>query len=283
MSYRSIVAALTILSLAPAFGAEAANEFNFLIRDIDMLDEEMNRNDADKDQQELDEQYEGNVRLFPEGNWGDISGKEEGDGNSTHVLIIVGTGTVVFQDVPRDQWFARYVQDMGEKRIITGYKDTEGNPLGQFGPADDITIEQIAKIAVIAAGVDQSKCPDVPKNEAVIDTWSSIYISCAEHLGWSVYSDGSVDPSRPALRAEVVTTVLQAFDRELTDATGDVFKDVSNTMSSRYAIETAASDGIVSGYSDDNGNLTGFFGPFDKVNRAETAKIVSLAIQTYGL
>ena len=92
-----------------------------------------------------------------------------------------------------------------------------------------------------------------------------------------------MDPSRPATRAEVVTTALQAFDRPFTPATGEMFKDVSSTLAFRDAIETAANDGIVTGYTDDDGAPTGFFGPFDPVTRAATAKIFSLALQQYGL
>ena len=48
------------------------------------------------------------------------------------------------------------------------------------------------------------------------------------------------------------------------------------------AIETAANDGIVSGYADAEGNATGLFKPLDFVNRAEVAKMITLALQVYG-
>jgi hypothetical protein len=53
-------------------------------------------------------------------------------------------------------------------------------------------------------------------------------------------------------------------------------------MQMAASIEQARADGIVSGYNDDDGNPTGFFGPDDAVTRAEFAKMVVLAIQVYG-
>ena len=260
----------------------SADALNDLIKDIDALDQEISESILAQDRQEADEKYEGSILLYPEDN-SPIAVKNPDGSVTGFVSVTENRETIELTDVPHDQWFARYVEDMARQGIITGYKDAAGNPLGIYGPADSVTIEQLAKISVIASRVDQTKCPNAPKNKVAYDRWSALYISCAEHLGWSVYQDGSVDPARFALRAEVVTTVLQAFNKQFEPATGTIFKDVSNTMSSRYAIETAARDGIVSGYTDAQGNPTGFFGPFDEVNRAETAKIVSLGIQTYGL
>jgi len=264
-----------IVGLLPLH-AFAANEFEFLQKDLDVTLEELEQYEADFLQQMQNAEYDSENDLFPS------SGSEEIANTEDFVVIQAGGTTIALTDVPHEAWFARYVQDISERKIISGYSDEYGTPRGLYGPADTVTIEQLAKIAVLSSAVDQSKCPDTPKNKDAQESWSSLYISCAEHLGWSVFADGSVDPSRPALRADVVSTILQAFHREMLPATGTVFKDVSNTMPSRYAIETAATDGIVSGYTDKNGALTGFFGPFDTVNRAETAKIISLALQTYG-
>ncbi|MDD5469298.1 MAG: S-layer homology domain-containing protein [Candidatus Peribacteraceae bacterium] len=276
------VLSMGMLLLLPALVFASALEG--LVEDIDALDKEIGESLLEQRQQEADEAYEGSILLYPEEKSVSSSeGFRSGESGGTFVSVRDEGEIVELSDVPRSEWFARYVQDMADRRIITGYRDAAGTPRGLYGPADPVTVEQLAKISVLAAGVDQSKCPRAPKNGKAMGTWSAQYIACAEHLGWSVYQDGSVHPARSALRAEVVTTVLQAFNRKFDPATGTVFKDVSNTMPSRYAIETAARDGIVSGYTDAKGNLTGFFGPFDEVNRAETAKIVSLALRTYGL
>jgi len=276
--HRLIIASLVVLPVT-VFAADA---FDFLAKDMEMLQEDMERMQQMRDQQVEEEEFQSSVDLFPGTGKESTVKKQVSTGDGTHVRIMVGSTEVTLEDVPREQWFARYVEDMAERRIITGYKDAAGNPLGVFGPADQVTVEQLAKIVVQAARVDQSVCPAVPMNDAAANSWSAQFIACAEELGWQVFSDGSVNPARAALRFEVVTTVLEAFGRDLMPATGTMFRDVSNTMPARYAIETAATDGIVSGYTDAKGQLTGQFGPFDTVNRAETAKVVSLAIATYG-
>ncbi|MBU1911611.1 S-layer homology domain-containing protein, partial [Patescibacteria group bacterium] len=40
-------------------------------------------------------------------------------------------------------------------------------------------------------------------------------------------------------------------------------------------------DGLVSGFADEDGNLTGLFGPSDPVTRAEIAKIVGMGMRIY--
>jgi len=146
-----------------------------------------------------------------------------------------------------------------------------------------VTIEQLAKISVEASGKSLATCAQgTLQNKSALGSWSEQYILCAEQLGWAVYSDGSVLVKRSASRSEVVVTVLQAFDVLFGRALGDVFSDVTNSTEFSGAIERAASDNLVAGYSDTSGNPTGEFGPADPVNRAEIAKIISLALQVYA-
>ena len=120
------------------------------------------------------------------------------------------------------------------------------------------------------------------KNISAADRWSEKYVRCAEYNKWAIFSEGTVDVTRPATRTEVVVTVLQAFGARISPRSGSVFEDVTTATPYAAAIETAAGKGIVSGYSDENGTPTGLFGPDDLVNRAEIAKIFSLAFQVYG-
>ena len=78
-------------------------------------------------------------------------------------------------------------------------------------------------------------------------------------------------------------TMLQAFKKEFdVDTTSLTFSDVEKTSAYAPAIAKAATDGIVSGYTDGEGNLTGLFGPKNNVTRAEFAKIVSIVLQLYA-
>jgi len=197
---------------------------------------------------------------------------------------IEGRG-VIFRDVPSDAWFAPYVRSAAEQNIVSGYRDRSGNVTGSFGPGDNITVEQLSKIAVLASGVLPSQCPQTALNQTASGSlWSQPYLACAERAGWVLYVDGSVPVTRLATREEVLVTVLQAFQVSMDPPTGaspPPFSDVPPSTQFYGAILRAKTDGIVAGYTDEEGNLLGTFGPTDPVTRAEAAKILTLALQQY--
>ena len=189
---------------------------------------------------------------------------------------------IELKDVPWSAWFAEAVQEVARNGIISGYKNADGTPKGKFGPSDPVTIQQLAKIAFIAStDFSEKKCDNTLKNNSAKGSWSEPFIQCAEKEGWAIYSDGTIDVRRPATRTEVVVTLLQAFDVRFKEPSGNKFTDVPATMEFASAVETAAKDGVVSGYNDKEGNPTGEFGPWDPVNRASMAKMVSVALKVY--
>lgn len=274
-----------LTSLVPA--AFAGDEFEYLGNDLDSFDRVLEEIDADQETFETEMDFQSTTRVFPasdDGQEDDGSGSMAGVvPSTTHAYVYIDDIAVIFADVPLDQWFAPFVLDMADRGIISGYKDASGTPLGAYGPADNVTLEQLAKIAVEAAKIDVSTCPATAKNPAASGRWSEGYIACAESLLWSVYAEGSIDVQGLASRRDVVLTVLQAFGKELEPSAKETFTDVPKTMAYRDAIEMAAIDGIVEGYKDADGKATGIFGPFDPVKRAEIAKIVSLSIKAYGV
>jgi S-layer homology domain len=190
--------------------------------------------------------------------------------------------TIVFHDVPLREWYAPYVRVMAERNVVSGYWDAAGNPLGEFRPGSNVSIEELAKIAVsVTAGVG-SDCPEKSRNPTASGSWSTSFMACAESRQWVVYSDGSVDAKRPALRSEVMMTILQAYKKDPGTSTGSSFKDVQPSMQFASAIERAYQDGIVIGYTDAQGNALGMFGPNDPVTRAELVKILTIASDLYA-
>ncbi len=271
-----VISAVWIASLSPAVFAD---EWESALTDFELFWQQSEQNTEDAERALDDAELQRSEELFPvpEGIEGNI-GKDYSL-SDTHSTIKVDGVPIVLTDVPLGQWYSPYIRDTADRKIISGYRDAKGLPTGLFGPADSVTIEQLAKMAVLAAQMDLFGCIQSIKNEAAVGTWSERYIQCAEEAGWAVFSDGSVDISRPATRAEVVVTVLQAFAQRISPRSGSVFDDVTTKTTYGAAVETAATLGIVSGYADQFGNLTGMFGPEDSVNRAETAKIFSLMLQ----
>lgn len=239
-----------------------------------------------EEQQRADMLFQMNPELFPDLSQEDLtqsvldSKRQERTGN--YLTISVGGQQVTLADVPRNEWFAPYVRDIAEKGLVSGYRDEAGNPIGRFGPGDNVTIEQMAKVIVSGVGISTSDCATPTLNATASGSWSSPYFSCAEERHWSLYQDGSVDARRNATRAEVVGTILQAYKVLPSAYTGAVFTDMGPAMQYGTLVTRAKEDGIISGYADAAGEPTGMFGPHDPVTRAEFAKIVTLGMEVYG-
>lgn len=191
--------------------------------------------------------------------------------------------SIALTDVPNREWFAPYVRDMVKRGIVSGYRDASGKPTGVFGPGRSVSVEEMLKMALVAAGVDPSVCGSKSANPTAAGAWSLPYVACAESKHFSVFADATVDVHRPAQRGEVVTTVLEAFGVTLTAAPSmSPFSDVRTSTQFAPAILRAAADGVIGGYKDAQGNLTGLFKPTDPITRAEIAKVLSLSVQVYG-
>lgn len=189
------------------------------------------------------------------------------------VTVTVDGKTVVFEDVRVKDWYAPYVYNVAKSAIITGYKDRSGTPEGIFGPTDNVTIAQLAKIAHKFSGIDETKVRVPVINSRAKNQWFERFFASAEQRWWEVWRDKWLDPSRSAKRSEVIATILRAMDVRTVWPEGKTFGDVKPTDKYANAIETAAADGLV----DAGGN----FRPSDPINRAEMAKIVSKAIEIY--
>lgn len=176
--------------------------------------------------------------------------------------------TQVFRDVWNDDWFGGFVKKVVELGIFSGYKDKLGKPRGRFGPADSITLGQLAKVAAIITKQNIE--------EALGEQWAGPYIANAKLQKLTVYLQ-LPDENAPATRGQVIHTLLEALGIPLDEAKTLSYLDVRRTNLFFRAIETATRLGIISG--DD---ATGKFRPNDPVNRAEVAKMIILALEKSG-
>lgn len=274
----SVILAVSAASDAHASSGAALPDLSGAVDTLDGIEADQLRED---DARGFDESLE----LFPAVDVetdSTIAGQRD-DRTAGFLTIRVGAKNVTLRDVPMKEWFAPYVRDIAELQLVSGYRDAHGEPTGAFGPGDSVTLEQVAKVAVLAAGIDATSCTVPPANLSASGAWSASYVSCAESRGWAVFSDAGADLRRPATRQEVVMTILQAFRREFdVDTASLTFSDVEKTSAYAPAIAKAATDGVVAGYTDAEGNLTGRFGPSVAVTRAEFSKIVSVSLQLYA-
>ncbi len=192
------------------------------------------------------------------------------------VTVTIDKEETIFSDVPQEAWFAPYVFNVARKNVFSGYRDKSGNLTGVFGPGNNVTVAELAKVVHRLAGIEEGS--GEPENVSAKGQWYAAFIASAEKLGWTIYSDAVVDPNRPATRGEVLVTLLQALDHPVTWQRGEMFTDVTAHTPFAAAIETAADLEIVSGTQDVHGSDTGLFGPQDPINRAEMAKIIDKAM-----
>jgi hypothetical protein len=111
-----------------------------------------------------------------------------------------------FSDVPKNAWFAPYVEEAERLEIVEGY------PTGGFGPNDYITRAAALKIILEASGLDitgaQADFPDVPSG-----AWFTPYVAFASsHDIVSGYEDGTFGPGNNITRAQVAKIVIKTLE-----------------------------------------------------------------------
>lgn len=270
------------LLLVPFLASAATGD---VLKTLKSLDTELRIDAEDSAIIQEERALEENEELFPStgesrssaGSIDELREERTGD----FVVIRADNRDIPLRDVPRSAWFAPYVRDVADRGLVSGYRDADGVLTGLYGPGDNVTVEQLSKLVVLARAINVSECP-LAKNLTASGSWSLSYVGCAEQNGWALYGDGTVDVHRNATRAEVLVTMLQAFEVPYPEAMIESFSDVPPTMQFSGYIARAKADGVVAGYTDDAGMPTGMFGPTDPVTRAETAKIVSLVLQVYA-
>jgi len=196
------------------------------------------------------------------------------------IQVMVQGQLVVFSDVPENAWFAAYVRQSAEVGIVSGYKDTQGNLTGRYGPANNVTLAEALKIAVEGAGYDEAAYGSVV--ESGVQHWSSTYVSVAKGEKFDVFHNRQFSLDAPATRAQVASVFASAFHVDTERVNADAFSDVRAETEYAQPIGALQRDAVVSGDTDAQGNLTGMFRPHAFINRAEMAKMIVKAREIYG-
>jgi hypothetical protein len=178
---------------------------------------------------------------------------------------------IPFKDTDDNTWYTGYVANVRNRNIISGYKDATGNELGEFRPANNITVAEILKIALETSGKGQSS--GTPALQTALNHWAKGYVRRSEELGLDIVNN-DVDLSRPATRGEVVRIFLEALEINPDEITSTSFSDLPLGHKHAAYIEFAKALGIVSG---DAG--TSNFRPDALVNRAEASKIANQILE----
>ncbi len=113
----------------------------------------------------------------------------------------VGQTSTQFADVAQSHWASGYVAQAAGQGIVNGYGD------GNFGPEDNITVEQAIKMVMVTIGYE----PFAADNGG----YPTGYQTAAQRYG--VLKDISVDVKAEATRAVIAQLVYNAIDTPLMD------------------------------------------------------------------
>jgi S-layer homology domain len=177
-----------------------------------------------------------------------------------------------FSDIQASSWYSPYVEQMATWGLTSGYRDTEGNLTGEFGPADPVTIAQMLKMTLTASYGDVESCPSWEEIDVRwSDHWAAQYLRCGRGISMRLLNNTDITIDRPATRAEVLAIIHDG----LIVAVPPLFSTFRDTIDHPYEadIAFAAARGVVTGDLR-NGESTGFFRPDDRVQRAEAVKML---------
>lgn len=190
-------------------------------------------------------------------------------------VVMAEEGKVLqrYKDVSPWHWAYETVEKLSSKGIISGYPD------GTFLPDKTITRAEATKLLMLALNPNlvfkysHNVCEDVKASH-----WASKYIVNGK-LYVKIYDDGLFKPEQEITRLEFANAVAKSleFVNITTDADTSVdnivLTDISDLdLTSKNNIKFLIKLGIINGYEDNT------FRPDKTLTRAETAKMLSLAL-----
>lgn len=187
------------------------------------------------------------------------------------IVLVIGmlpatafAGQVIrFKDVKDTDWFKSYVDSMSEKGICEGY----GN--GLYGPQDNLQVDQLLKMVVVAMGYNPEAC-------STDKYWACRYIKQAKELG--LVKDGEfTDYMRKITRGEIARIIARGMTETFPDDL-DVYKALIKdyagiTADMQQFVLKVYCKGIVGGYPD------GRYAAGDYATRAEASKMIVCFIE----
>lgn len=179
------------------------------------------------------------------------------------ISITIPSFAANFQDVPDEAWYATFVNDLADKKVINGYPD------GTFNPEGSVSVAEFIKLIIVASTKDIK----YDLIEASFDHWASKYVKVAENYGAIDVGEYKLeDMDRPITRIEIVR-ILSKCDIAIKNTSQSYslkeFTDLDgiSAMDNAY-LSHAVSIGVINGYPD------GTFKPDNGLKRSECAKVI---------
>ena len=174
-------------------------------------------------------------------------------------------------------WASSSVSSLADSGVLSGRPDGSFDPQGQLNRAE------VAKVAVLAAGLTTDTTGAPHFNDVATSDWFYSYVETLYNNGvvggingGALDSNGlaTYNPAGTLNRAEGSKILVDAFELETSySGTPPNFPDVASSAWFYDYVETAYAHGILNGYN--NGN----FGPGDAITREQVAVIAQSSIE----
>lgn len=119
---------------------------------------------------------------------------------------------VPFSDVPRDAWFAEYVQTAYKNKIASGYAD------GTFRAQNTVNKAEFLKLALETHGFTPEFVNEAPYLDVGINDWYAIYALYAKKANLIDVINNILEADKPMVRAQVAEMMYRLRVLELSGA-----------------------------------------------------------------
>ncbi len=172
-------------------------------------------------------------------------------------------GAVSFKDVPKDAWYYEHVQYVANhpNELMVGYA-------GNFGPLDNLTVEQFIKITVAAAGKGVVVPPD--------KYWGDVYVPIGIELGFVLPGEFN-DYRRAITRAEMARIIIRSLPMITSEKNIKYNEnDIRSRMADYDSIPANLREYVCKAYQLGIlvGGADGYFRPNDNLTRASAAAVI---------
>jgi len=188
------------------------------------------------------------------------------------LAIPVSTVGADFPDVRPGHWAFVEISEMTERGILNGYPD------GTLRPEKTVTRAEIAKMLVLASGLDATPTSAMSFTDVSDEAWYHPYVeSVKDYLhGYTQGGQSVFSPNAPARREEVAEALVLLKGYSLsgvdTSAIQALFSDYDSISgSARLYVAVAVEKGLIRGYPD------GTFRARGSITRAESVAMLCRA------
>lgn len=196
---------------------------------------------------------------------------------SSNQVLAVNTNPS-FSDI-QFHWANDFIEDLKILCGVEGYKDANGNPLGIFKPDNVATRAELVKMAFGCQKNVTTAFSQSPYSDVNIQNWYGQAVAFAQNKSW-IKTAPLFYPEQSITRAEALKIILLSKWSEAQIVSSSTpFKDVVSLDWYEKYIGFAWGKGYINGLKNEQGQLTGYFGPNNLITRAEIAKIISNVYQ----